>query len=53
VEVPFDGHLRTGRVIERTTEMSPATRRKFIEVAAALAEHFPTNDDRERTRDRF
>jgi MinD-like ATPase involved in chromosome partitioning or flagellar assembly len=53
VEVPFDGHLRTGRVIERTTEMSPATRRKFIEIAAALAEHFPTNDDRERTRDRF
>lgn len=53
VEVPFDGHLRTGRVIERTTEMSPATRRKFIEVCAALAEHFPTNDDRERTRDRF
>ena len=53
VEVPFDGHLRTGRVIERTTEMSPATRRKFIEVAAALAEHFPTSDDRERTRDRF
>jgi MinD-like ATPase involved in chromosome partitioning or flagellar assembly len=53
VEIPFDGHLRTGRVIERTTEMSPATRRKFIEVAAALAEHFPTNDDRERTRDRF
>jgi MinD-like ATPase involved in chromosome partitioning or flagellar assembly len=53
VEIPFDGHLRTGRVIERTTEMSPATRRKFIEVAAALAEHFPTSDDRERTRDRF
>jgi MinD-like ATPase involved in chromosome partitioning or flagellar assembly len=53
VEVPFDGHLRTGRVIERTTEMSPATRRKFIEIAAALAEHFPTSDDRERTRDRF
>ncbi|MDT5327012.1 MAG: hypothetical protein QOF25_4164 [Mycobacterium sp.] len=53
VEVPFDGHLRPGGVIERTTEMSPATRRKFLEIAAALAEHFPTNDDRERTRDRF
>jgi MinD-like ATPase involved in chromosome partitioning or flagellar assembly len=53
VEVPFDGHLRPGGVIERTTEMSPATRRKFLEIADALAEHFPTNDDRERTRDRF
>jgi MinD-like ATPase involved in chromosome partitioning or flagellar assembly len=53
VEVPFDGHLRPGGVIERTAEMSPATRRKFIEIAAALASHFPANDDRERTRDRY
>jgi hypothetical protein len=50
--VPFDGHLRPGGVIDRTTEMAPATRRKFIEIAAALAEHFPINDDRERGRDR-
>ncbi|WP_102144057.1 MinD/ParA family ATP-binding protein [Mycobacterium hubeiense] len=50
VEVPFDGHLRPGGVIDRTTEMSPATRRRFIEIAAALAEHFPAQDDR--TRDR-
>ena len=53
VEVPFDGHLRPGGVIERTAEMSPATRRKIIEIAAALASHFPANDDRERTRDRY
>jgi MinD-like ATPase involved in chromosome partitioning or flagellar assembly len=53
VEVPFDGHLRPGGVIDRTTEMSAATRRKFLEIAAALAEHFPSSDDRERTRDRF
>lgn len=53
VEVPFDGHLRPGGVIERTAEMAPATRRKFLEIAAALAEHFPTSDDRERGRDRF
>jgi MinD-like ATPase involved in chromosome partitioning or flagellar assembly len=53
VEVPFDGHLRPGGVIDRTTEMSPDTRRKFIEIAAALAEHFPINDDRERGRDRL
>jgi hypothetical protein len=30
--------------------MSPATRRRFIEIAAALATHFPTHDDRSRER---
>ena len=50
VEVPFDAHLRPGGVIAGTTELAPATRRKFIEIAAALAEHFPTNDDRNRER---
>ncbi len=50
VEVPFDGHLRPGGVIDGTSEMSPATRRRFIEIAAALAEHFPTQDDRRRER---
>jgi MinD-like ATPase involved in chromosome partitioning or flagellar assembly len=44
IEVPFDGHLRPGGVIAGTTELAPATRRKFIEIAAALAAHFPTND---------
>ena len=41
VEVPFDGHLRPGGVIDSTTQMSAPTRRRFIEVAAALAEHYP------------
>jgi MinD-like ATPase involved in chromosome partitioning or flagellar assembly len=50
IEVPFDGHLRPGGVIDRTTEMSPATRRRFVEIAAALANHFPTQDDRSRER---
>jgi len=50
VEVPFDGHLRPGGVIDRTGELSPATRRRFIEVAAALAEHYPLHDDRSRER---
>ncbi|BBW99557.1 ATPase [Mycolicibacterium moriokaense] len=50
IEVPFDGHLRPGGVIDRTAEMSTATRRRFIEVAAALAEHYPTQDDRSRDR---
>lgn len=46
VEVPFDGHLRPGGVIDGTREMSPAARRRFIEICAALASHFPTHDDR-------
>ncbi|MCT7661243.1 MinD/ParA family ATP-binding protein [Mycobacterium deserti] len=53
VEVPFDGHLRLGSVIDGTSVMSPATRRKFVEIAAALAEHFPRTDDRSRERERF
>ena len=50
IEVPFDGHLRPGGVIDGTSEMSAPTRRRFIEIAAALAEHFPTHDDRSRER---
>ncbi|WP_109748915.1 MinD/ParA family protein, partial [Mycolicibacterium conceptionense] len=45
IEVPYDGHLRPGGVVD-PREMSTATRRKFLEIAAALAEHFPTQDDR-------
>ena len=50
VEVPFDAHLRPGGVIDGTSEMSPLTRRRFLEVAAALAEHFSMHDDRLRER---
>ncbi|BBY44966.1 MinD/ParA family ATP-binding protein [Mycolicibacterium celeriflavum] len=50
IEVPFDGHLRPGGVINGTSEMSAATRRRFLEIAAALAEHFPGSDDRSRER---
>lgn len=49
VEIPFDGHLRPGGVVN-IQEMSPKVRRKFLEVAAALADHFPTSDDRARER---
>ena len=48
VEVPFDGHLRPGGVIDGTADMSPPTRRRLLEVCAALAEHFPQQDDRAR-----
>ncbi|KUI27944.1 hypothetical protein AU195_08175 [Mycobacterium sp. IS-1496] len=50
IEIPFDGHLRPGGVIDGTREMSPAARRKFLELAAALADHFPVTDDRSRER---
>ena len=46
VEVPFDSHLRPGGVIDVTTEMSPLTRRRFIEIAAAIAEHFAVHHRR-------
>jgi MinD-like ATPase involved in chromosome partitioning or flagellar assembly len=50
VEVPFDGHLRPGGVIDGTSQMSRQARRRFLEIAAALAQHFPATDDRSRER---
>ena len=50
IEVPFDPNLRPGGVIDGTSTMAPATRRRFIEVAAALSAHFPSTDDRARER---
>jgi MinD-like ATPase involved in chromosome partitioning or flagellar assembly len=50
IEVPFDGHLRPGGVIDSTSQMSLPARRRFLEIAAALAEHFPSTDDRARER---
>ena len=50
VEVPFDAHLRPGGVIDVGTEMSPRTRRKFVEIAAAIAEHFAATTDNPRER---
>ncbi|MDV3123331.1 MinD/ParA family protein [Mycobacterium sp. 21AC1] len=50
VEVPFDGHLRPGGVIDGTSQMTPMVRRRFLEIAAILADHFPSHDDRNRDR---
>ncbi|MEO3759784.1 MinD/ParA family protein [Mycobacterium sp. B14F4] len=50
VEVPYDGHLRPGGVIDGINDLSPATRRRFLEIAALLAEYFPQTDDRSRPR---
>jgi MinD-like ATPase involved in chromosome partitioning or flagellar assembly len=40
VEVPFDPHLRPGGVIDVSQEMSRATRRRFLEIGAAIAQNF-------------
>ncbi|OBH49229.1 MinD/ParA family protein [Mycobacterium sp. E2479] len=45
IEVPFDPHLRPGGVIDVGHEMAPATRRKFLEVTAAIAGYFAARPD--------
>lgn len=50
IEVPYDGRLRPGGVIEGTDEMSHATRLRFLEICAALAAFFPTQPDKARER---
>lgn len=50
IEVPFDGHLRPGGVIDGTAQMSPRARRRFVELCAALVQFFPPHDDRLRER---
>ncbi len=50
IEVPFDAHLRPGGVIDVASEMSPKARRKMIEIAAAIAEHFAATTDAPRER---
>lgn len=50
VEVPFDGRLRPGGVIGGSAQMSRAARRKLVEVCAALASFYPTQDDHHRDR---
>ena len=44
------GHLRPGGVIDGTAAMSRPTRTRLLEVCAALAEHFPRQNDRSRDR---
>jgi len=48
VEVPFDPHLRPGGVIDVNSEMSHATRRKFLEVTASIAGYFAAQPERAR-----
>jgi MinD-like ATPase involved in chromosome partitioning or flagellar assembly len=46
IEVPFDPHLRPGGVIDVSREMAPATRRKFLQVTATIANYFAARPDR-------
>ncbi len=48
IEVPFDGSLRPGGVIDGTAQMSRAARRKLVDVCAALSGFFAAGHDRPR-----
>ncbi len=50
VEVPFDPHLRPGGVIDVDGEMAPATRRKFLQVTATIADYFAARSERAASR---
>jgi MinD-like ATPase involved in chromosome partitioning or flagellar assembly len=50
VEVPFDPHLRPGGVIDVSREMDRGTRRRVLEIAAAIAQHFTSAPDAVRDR---
>ncbi|KAA0093695.1 MinD/ParA family protein [Mycolicibacterium sp. P1-18] len=50
VEVPYDQHLRPGGVIDVDTQIDRVTRRRILEIAAAVAEHFAATTDGPRER---
>jgi MinD-like ATPase involved in chromosome partitioning or flagellar assembly len=50
VEVPFDPHLRPGGVIDVNGEMLAATRRRFLQIAATIADYFASQPDDVRNR---
>ncbi|HXL59333.1 MAG TPA: chromosome partitioning protein [Mycobacterium sp.] len=50
IELPFDGHLRPGGVIDIDNELDRMTRRRLLEIAASIAEHFPATTDASRDR---
>jgi MinD-like ATPase involved in chromosome partitioning or flagellar assembly len=50
IEVPYDAHLRPGGVIDVENDLDLTTRRRFTEIAAAIAEHFVTTIDGPRER---
>lgn len=48
VEVPFDPHLRPGGVIDVRHDLAPATRLKFLQIAAIIVEYFASRPDERR-----
>jgi MinD-like ATPase involved in chromosome partitioning or flagellar assembly len=50
IELPFDAHLRPGGVIDVDHELNPTTKRRLLEIAASIAEHFPATTDGPRDR---
>ena len=50
VEVPFDPHLRPGGVIDVKSELARSTRRKFLQIAAAIAGFFASRPETPRER---
>jgi MinD-like ATPase involved in chromosome partitioning or flagellar assembly len=50
VQVPFDPQLRPGGVIDVDNQVSRTTRRRLLEIAAAIAEHFAATTDGHRER---
>jgi len=49
ITLPYDQHLRPGGVIDVQNEVDPLTRRRYLELAAACAEHFAATTDRPRS----
>jgi MinD-like ATPase involved in chromosome partitioning or flagellar assembly len=45
VEVPFDPHLRPGGVIDVRGELARTTRRRFLQIAATVAEFFASRPE--------
>jgi MinD-like ATPase involved in chromosome partitioning or flagellar assembly len=50
IELPFDPRLRPGGVIDVDNEIGRITRRRMMEIAAAIAEHFVDTTDGPRER---
>jgi len=48
--VPFDPRLRPGGVIDVDNEIARTTRRRLMEIGAAIAEHFVATTDGPRER---
>ncbi|AGB26836.1 ATPase involved in chromosome partitioning (plasmid) [Mycobacterium sp. JS623] len=45
IQLPFDRHLRPGGVMDIDNELDRVTRRRILEIAATIAEHFPSTTD--------